>query len=55
MMTEYQLVGMHPSIKPSPHQSMISSELLYKIYSRARRASLKSKPTRTHYNANTFG
>ena len=34
---------------------MISSTLLYKIYNRARQSALKTKPTRKHYNANTFG
>ena len=35
--------------------TMISSTLLYKIYNRARQSAKQTKPTRTHYNANTFG
>ena len=34
---------------------MINSTLLYKIYNRARQSGQQTKPTRTHYNANTFG
>ena len=34
---------------------MINSDLLYKIYNRARQSSHKVKPVRTYYNVNTFG
>ena len=33
----------------------ISSDLLLRIYQRARQQAHQSKPIRTHYNANTFG
>ena len=36
-------------------EQMINSTLLYKIYNRARQSAQQTKPTRTHYNANTFG
>ena len=36
-------------------QQMINGDLLYKIYNRARQSAQENKPTRTHYNANTFG
>ena len=34
---------------------MINSDLLYKIYNKARQPTYKVKPVRTYYNANTFG
>jgi len=33
----------------------INGDLLYRIYNTARQQLYKVKPTRTHYNANTFG
>ena len=36
-------------------EQMINSQLLFRIYNRARQSGQRTKPIRTHYNANSFG
>lgn len=42
-------------IKNTSKHREIKSELLQRIYNKARRLALEKKPVRTHYNAHSFG